>query len=260
MGALAEAPGEAAVALGADARAAGAGAAALGENARAVGAGSVALGRNSTALLAGSVAIGEGAQAVAANQVSIGGAGSSVRIGDIASSTSRQVGTVGVATVDGGGTLGRDTTIIPAIGALQTGQAAQAGQIAAIQGVNATQTAQISALQLGSASQGAAIAALQSGQSELGGRVDTLFELGQIDRRDTREGIAAAVAMGNAPMPSAAGRTSYVFNIATFRGQQALGGSIMHRVGGDAPLAIGVGFSLAGHKNNAFRAGIAGEF
>jgi hypothetical protein len=87
-----------------------------------------------------------------------------------------------------------------------------------------------------------------------------LFELRDLDRRDMREGIAAAVAMGDAPMPSAAGRTSYVFNISTYRGQQALGGSILHRVGGDTPIAIGVGFSVAGHKNNAFRAGIAGEF
>lgn len=46
----------------------------------------------------------------AANQVKLGGAGSFVQVGDIGAS---------------GGTLGRNTTIIPAISSLQTTQAAQ---------------------------------------------------------------------------------------------------------------------------------------
>jgi hypothetical protein len=66
--------------------------------------------------------------------------------------------------------------------------------------------------------------------------------------------------MGHAAMPSEAGRTSYVVNGSTFRGEFAVGGSIMHRIGGDTPLAIGAGFSFAGNKNNAFRVGVAGEF
>lgn len=79
-------------------------------------------------------------------------------------------------------------------------------------------------------------------------------------RRDAQAGTAAAIAIGYAPMPSAPGRTSYAFNLATFRGEQAVGGSIMHRLGTAAPLAVTVGFSFAGHGNNGARVGIAGEF
>lgn len=66
--------------------------------------------------------------------------------------------------------------------------------------------------------------------------------------------------MGHAAMPSAPGRTSFVFNLANFRGEQAAGGSILHRVAGDKPFAIGAGFSFAGNKNNALKLGVAGEF
>jgi hypothetical protein len=59
---------------------------------------------------------------------------------------------------------------------------------------------------------------------------------------------------------SAPGRTSFVINGAAFRGEQAIGGSILHRLGGATPLAIGAGFSFAGNKNNAVRVGVAGEF
>ncbi|MGZ8284088.1 MAG: hypothetical protein ACXW27_00105 [Allosphingosinicella sp.] len=103
-------------------------------------------------------------------------------------------------------------------------------------------------------------ASLEAAQAALGGRVDALFDLARIDRRDARKGIAAAVAIGNATMPSAPGRTSYVLNGAVFRGEYALGGSIMHRLGGDTPIAVTAGFSYAGHKNNAARVGVAGEF
>jgi len=102
--------------------------------------------------------------------------------------------------------------------------------------------------------------ALEAAQSALSTRVDDLFDLSRLDRRDARKGIAAAVAIGTAPMPSAPGRTSYVFNVATFRGEQALGGSLMHRIGGENAFAVSAGFSLAGKRNNAARVGVAGEF
>jgi hypothetical protein len=75
-----------------------------------------------------------------------------------------------------------------------------------------------------------------------------------------KQGIAAAFAMGHAPLPSAPGRTSYVLNGSTFRGEFAIGGSIMHRLNSDTPVAIGVGFAFAGEDNNGVRVGVAGEF
>ena len=87
----------------------------VGRLANASGASATALGANSSATFAGSTAIGTGASTTAVNQVSLGGTGSSVRVGDIVSSTAAQTGSVWVATVDAGGTLGRNTALIPAV-------------------------------------------------------------------------------------------------------------------------------------------------
>jgi hypothetical protein len=61
-------------------------------------------------------------------------------------------------------------------------------------------------------------------------------------------------------MPSEPGRTSYVLNGATFRGQQAIGGAFAHRLAVGLPLAITAGFATAGHRNTLARIGVAGEF
>lgn len=101
----------------------------------------------------------------------------------------------------------------------------------------------------------------QAGQiSTLVSQVSSLFDLRNQDRRDFKQGVAAAVAMGQAPFPSAPGKTSYILNGAVFRGQGAVGGSMMYRFNTDTAIALGLGFSYAGNGNNAFKAGVAGEF
>ena len=92
------------------------------------------------------------------------------------------------------------------------------------------------------------------------GDIAALDRTMRIDRRDAREGIAAAAALGYAPMPSEPGRTSYVLNGTLFRDQQAIGGSIAHRFNTESPFAVTAGFAYAGHSNNLARIGIAGEF
>ncbi len=223
IGHNADATALASFAGGVSAQATATGSTALGRIANASAANATALGAASSATFAGSTAIGTGAATTAANQVSLGGTGSSVRVGDVAASTAAQTGALNVATLDAAGTLGRGAAVSSFATAAQ-------------------------------------VQALDTAQVTLSGRVDDLFDLRDIDRRDMRQGIAAAVAMGHASMPSAPGRTSYVLNGAVFRGEVAIGGSIMHRIGGENPLAIGIGFSFAGNKNNAVRAGLAGEF
>lgn len=225
LGHNSNASGLGSTAVGVRAAASGAGAAALGRFAAAGADGATALGNGAKATFAGSTAVGAGAATTAANQVTLGATGSSVRVGDIAASTAAQSGAIAVATVDENGTLGRDTSMFAALGALQTSVASQATALAS-----------------------------------LDGRVDALFDLRNQDREDFKRGVAAAVAMGQASMPSAPGRTAYVLHGATFRGEFAVGGSILHRLGGDVPVAIGAGFSFAGRDNNAFRLGVAGEF
>ncbi len=215
----------ASTAVGVRAAATGIAATAVGRFAAASGANATALGSGATATFANSTALGFNAATSAANQVSLGGTGSSVRVGDIASSTAAQTGTLAVATVDANGTLGRNTTLLSNVATLQSDSASQLAQLNA-----------------------------------LDGSVNTLFDLRSRDRDDFKRGIAAATAMGQASFPSAPGKTSYAFNGAMFRGEAAVGGSLMHRFNTDTPIAVGVGFSFAGKKNNAFRAGVAGEF
>jgi autotransporter adhesin len=200
---------------------------ALGTNAQAAGVRSVALGAEASATGANSVAIGGGATATRSGQIVLGTAGSTYTAPGLgsAASSAAQSGVTRFVTGDSAGNLG-----YAAFG-----------------------PADLAVL-------GARAAGLEAAQAALGGRVDALFDLARIDRHDARKGIAAAVAIGNAPMPSAPGRTSYVVNGAVFRGEYALGGSIMHRMGGETPFAVTAGFSFAGHKNNAARVGVAGEF
>ena len=53
---------------------------------------------------------------------------------------------------------------------------------------------------------------------------------------------------------------SYSVNAATFRGEHALGGSMMYRLNTASTMAVAAGFSYSGNGNNAVRLGVAGEF
>ena len=73
--------------------------------------------------------------------------------------------------------------------------------------------------------------------------------------------IAAAVALVNAPMPSAAGKTSWAGHVAKFRDQYAMGMSLSHRLNANMPLAMTAGFAYApGTSDVTGRFGMAGEF
>lgn len=150
--------------------------------------------------------------------------------------------------------------ITTSVTALQTTVATQATQITAIQTVNTTQSSQIAAVEAMNTTQSNQINALQATQDLVSNRVDTLFDLRSVDRRDMKQGVASAMAMASAPIPSEPGRVAYAVNGATFRGEYAIGGSISYRLPGSRPLSVNAGFSFAGNKNNGARVGLAGEF
>ena len=153
---------------------------------------------------------------------------------------------------------------------LQTSDTAQDAAITNIETVNTTQATQITSLQTADTTQATQITALQATDAELdtrvdalelaAGQIDTLFDLRSRDRRDMKQGVAAAMSMAQAPMPSEPGRISYAVNGATFRGEYAVGASLNYRLNTRAPMAFSVGASFAGNKNNGFRVGVAGEF
>ena len=75
--------------------------------------------------------------------------------------------------------------------------------------------------------------------------VATLFDLRGSDRRDMKQGIASAIALAQAPMPSKPGGISYAVNGATFRGEYAAGGSLTYRLDTEAVVAVSFGASFA---------------
>jgi trimeric autotransporter adhesin len=80
------------------------------------------------------------------------------------------------------------------------------------------------------------------------------------NRTESRQGIAAAIALANAAMPSAPGRTSWAANVGHFKGESAFGGSLSHRLDFDNPFAISLGYSYGGGDSHAARFGLMGEF
>lgn len=197
---------------------------------------SVALGAHSSATAENSVAIGYGSVADQANTVSVGSAGAERRIVNVAAGTA-------------------------ATDAVNVGQLnAVTGNVAAVQTTVATHTTQIATLNSTTAMHTTQIGALQAGQESLEMDIDALFDLRGRDRRDMKQGVAAAMSMAQAPMPSGPGRVSYAVNGAAFRGEYAVGASLNYRLNTQSPMAVSVGASFAGNKNNGFRLGVAGEF
>ena len=234
VGTLANASGDSSAALGVLSNASGAQATAFGRCATASGTNSTALGFDSKATEALSTAVGARAEWTRSNQVVLGGEGSSVTIGDIAASDAAQTGAESIVTVDASGTLG----------------------IQNLSSRSIVRTADLRSLAISDAQ----FAALGNRLDGVEGQVNTLFDLASYDRREAQRGVAAAVALSDAPMPSAAGRTSYTANGALFRGEFAVSASLAHRIGDDNPFAVTAGVSYAGGKNTAARVGVAGEF
>ena len=79
-------------------------------------------------------------------------------------------------------------------------------------------------------------------------------------RDESRQGVAAAVAMGSAPMPSAPGRTTWAGNTSLFNGAVGVGGSVAHRFDTMIPLAVTAGYAYGGNRGQVARAGLEGEF
>ncbi len=125
--------------------------------------------------------------------------------------------------------------------------------IATVQAVTADHSTRLNTLDSQVAAFGTSLSGMQS-------EIDALFGLRGEDRRDMKQGVAAAIAIANAPMPSAPGRISYAINGAAYRGEYAAGGSLMYRLPTASPMAINVGISHAGSKNTGVRVGVAGEF
>ena len=91
-------------------------------------------------------------------------------------------------------------------------------------------------------------------------RIDGVAAYAREGRREARQGIAAAMAMTGAPLPSRPGKTSWAGNTATFKGEWAAGFSVAHRLDVAIPIAVNAGVSLTGNSFGGARFGLSGEF
>ena len=229
VGPFTQATGMGATALGNASIAINLGTTALGVRSAATADNATAVGARTVAAFARSTAIGADATTTAVNQVALGGAGSSVRVGDItASTTAQESASVGVATVDASGVLGRNTTLL--------GTVASQGSAIASQSVTL-------------ASQGAAIATLQTDRV-------TLFDLVRENReniRDANEGVAMALALDSPSVPAGA-RFAVSGGVGYFKGRSALATAVSAAVGEMAVVSAGIGYGFKSKEVGA-RAG-----
>ncbi len=79
-------------------------------------------------------------------------------------------------------------------------------------------------------------------------------------RKEERQGIASAVSLASAPMPSAAGKTTYAANVGVFEGASAFGGSFAHRLDVNTTVALTAGVSVGSAGLVTGRVGVMGEF
>lgn len=220
FGAYAAATATNATALGRSAQAGGSDSTAIGVAASASGAGSVALGQGASAAQVNAVAIGAGVNTVRPNQVAIGSGQNTYTLAGIASTASN---------------------------AAQTGSTRFVTTDAAGN--------------LGTAVSGpGSVDALANQVSALGTSLTQLSQFAVAARHEARSGIASAMAMSSAPMPSAPGRTSWAANGATFKGEWASGFALAHRLDTAVPMAVTVGYSYGDAAKHGVRMGLAGEF
>ena len=232
--ALPAAGGADALAAGYGASAGGASATALGTQANAAGDGSIAIGRSASATQANAIAIGPGARTTRANQVAIGNGSNTYTLGGIGSaqSAAAQSGETRFVTSDAAGNLATSGYGPSTIAGLGSRLDSAEGRLGGVE---------------------ARVGTLES-------RTNALAQYSTETRREARQGVATALAMPTASMPSAPGRTTWVLNSATYRGEWAGGAALSHRLPTAVPLAINVGYAYGGDGGHGVRAGLGGEF
>jgi autotransporter adhesin len=226
IGTLTSADGAGAMALGTQSHATGLSALAIGDNANALQNNSTAIGKNSGAGGDDSTALGASAHADTAGSVALGA------FSHAEGANSTAIGGGATASADNSVALGQNskTTEANTVSVGSAGSERRVTNVAA--GVNATDAVNKAQLD-------AAIAGISAfDPAILQGQIDGLVAGARHDRLEARRGVAAAVAMSEAPMPSVDGGISYSLHGSAYRGQYALGGSMKYRINRSAAVIM----------------------
>lgn len=231
VGTLARSEGDGSIAFGPNALATGSGAVATGDRAAATGSGSVAIGNNAAATGTDSIALGRGASAQPAGAVAIGAGATATRANQVA------IGTVtNTYTMRG---INSDSSKAAQSGPTQIVTTDAAGNLASVSFDPRAFDQRLTAV-------GQDVAALRNYAVE--------------SRKEARQGIAAAMAMTGAAMPSAPGRTSWSSNTGVYKGEWAAGVAIAHRLNVAIPVAVSASASWSANSFGGARVGVSGEF
>jgi len=79
-------------------------------------------------------------------------------------------------------------------------------------------------------------------------------------RKESRQGIAAAMAMTAAPTPSAPGKTAWATNVAAFKGEMATSFALAHTFDTSYPVTFNASLGYAPGGSAGVRMGLSGEF
>jgi autotransporter adhesin len=197
----------------------------------------------------GTTAIGQGALASGANSTALGAGASTA---GFANSTA--IGAGAVNTRANQVALGTTTTTYTLSGV--TSAASLAAQTGPTQFVTTDANGNLATSNFSPQT----ITNLNNAVNSLGAGLSELASQVQANKREARQGVAIAFAGVNASMPSAPGRTSWVINAATYKGEAALAGSLAHRLDVAMPLAITAGVSVGMRNSVAVKGGLQGEF
>lgn len=197
---------------------------AIGRDANVSGTGGVALGADSVAAGAGSSAVGYGAQAGYDNSTAVGSGAATTRANQVMIGTSS------------------NTYSTPGI----TSAASRAAQSGPTQVVTSDAYGNLATADVD-------INQMQSDISSLKKTTDDI-------RKESRRGIAAAMAMAATPTPTAPGKTAWATNVAGFSGQVAASLAVAHRLDVDFPLTLSAAVGYSPGAPAGVRFGLAGEF
>lgn len=79
-------------------------------------------------------------------------------------------------------------------------------------------------------------------------------------RKESRQGIAAAMAMTAAPTPSAPGKTAWATNVSSFKGEMATSFAVAHTFDTSYPVTFNASLGYAPGGSAGVRMGLSGEF
>jgi autotransporter adhesin len=96
--------------------------------------------------------------------------------------------------------------------------------------------------------------------SQLGSAIDGVRSDVNNLRKESRRGIAAAVALASPIMPSAPGKTTISSNVGFYENEVGLGVSIAHRLSTTLPIMLHGDYANGGGGSNVGRVGAAVEF